>query len=126
MVDGEGVILPKWAAALIAAGAFVDGAATVMYLSERRFPLGREPNWGWIVAGWLMTCMIFASADKFRQPTARRIVKYIGLVTLVETVSSTTSYFTTPIPAIITGCLTIASIGLVVFACMVHLRTRVT
>jgi hypothetical protein len=126
MNEMEGVRLPRSVATLIGCGALVDGAFTAIYLSERMFPLGKEPSWGWVVAGMLMASMIFAMASKFQQPTAQRIMKYISLLTLVETVSSATSYFTTPVPAIIAGCMYIASDGLVVFACVVHLRTRVT
>jgi hypothetical protein len=73
-----------------------------------------------------MASMIFAMASKFQEPTAQRIMKYISVLTLVETVSSAASYFATPSPAIVAGCLNIASDGLIVFACVRHVRTLAT
>jgi hypothetical protein len=71
-----------------------------------------------------MAAMIFAMASRFHERTAQRILKCISLLTLVETLSSAATYFATPVPSIIAGCLNVAIDGLIVFACIAHLWRR--
>jgi len=126
MIDSRSIRLGKVPAGLLGFAAVVDGAMTVIYLSGRMFQLGHAPNWGTIVAGLVMAGLIFAMASKFQQPTAQHIVKYVSLLTLVETVGAAASYLATPVPFIIIGCLSVANCALIVLSCVVHVRTSAT